>query len=605
MKLIGKYHDLSGGLVIGGHNVEAEKGNIYKMNILIGTPGRLLQHFSETAYFNCDNLKLLVVDEADRIMDEGFKDTLDEIFTYLPIYRTTFLFSATITKSLKSLVKMNLKSPEYITIHNIDSVMNDNSGSKELTLSNNTNNNNSNNITPINLLQYYSIIEPHEKVDTLYSFLNSHTNTKCIVFLSSTKQVRYFYEIFKRMKLKFNFFELYGRQKQEKRTYIFYNFLKKNNSVLFATDIASRGVDFPSVDWVIQLDCPDDMATYIHRVGRTARYKSKGNSLLFISQGEAKLVDELTSKSLVIKKIKINPTKIILSENPAILHLAKKAISSYVKSVHLNTNKSYFDIKNINIEELSLSYGLMMTPELKIVKKSQNDLKNAFHITNYDEGKSEGGKKLSKLQKLKEKIKMKKLQKTEQLNQQNDANETKDKEESDEEIDEDNEDVEEDFLKLKRKNPDSLEEIIIAEEKDEYVFQHKNIANTNNIKDGSFIENVKQKLEKNKEESRIIQKQRIIDKHKNDRLRSKARDYEKHHLNQEENNQGEENVEMEERNDRMETTKLNDSTKRNDKINVIKKNETSKINLSEINNSSLENKSNLALKLIREKGLLK
>ncbi len=572
------------------------------MNILIGTPGRLLQHFSETACFNCDNMKLLVIDEADRILDEGFQDTLDEIFSYLPIYRTTFLFSATITKSLKSLVKVNMKTPEYITINNIDAVLSENP-SKELALANKQNDT-SNNITPVNLQQYYSVIQTHEKVDTLYSFLNSHLNSKCIVFLSSTKQVRFYYEIFKKLKLKFNFFELYGRQKQEKRTYIFYNFLQKTNSVLFATDIASRGVDFPSVDWVIQLDCPEDMATYIHRVGRTARYKSKGNSLLFVSEVESKLVDELTTKGVSIKKIKINPSKIvtlkpilrsILSENPSILHLAQKAISSYVKSVHLNSNKNYFDIKNINVEELSLSYGLMMTPEMKIVKKSQNDLKNAIHLPRDDNGIGEG-KKLSKLQKLKEKIKMKKLQKTQALNEKEQANvnEKKNGDKDDLEKEENsNEDIEEEseeeFLKLKRKNEQTVEDLIDKDEGiKEYEFKHKNIAKTENTNSNNFVEKVKQKLERNKNDSKTMQKQRILEKHKNDRIRSKARDYEKHNINESLSEEEEEGSEVE------------NIEKSNPMVN-----NSSKINYKEIQNSTIENKSDLALKLIREKGLLK
>ena len=573
------------------------------MNILIGTPGRLLQHFSETAYFNCDNLKMLVIDEADRILDDGFKETLAEIFSYLPLTRTTLLFSATMTKSLKSLVKVNLKTPEYITIHNIDSVLNDNHESKELVLGTNSN---SNDVTPINLNQYYSFIEPHEKVDTLYSFLNSHPTTKCIVFLSSTKQVRYFYEIFRKLKLKFNFFELYGRQKQEKRTYIFYNFLKKNNSVLFATDIASRGIDFPLVDWVIQLDCPEDLATYIHRVGRTARYKSKGNSLLFVSQGESKFVEDLSNKKINVKKIKINPTKIvtlkpilrsILSENPSILHLAKKAISSYIKSVHLNTNKSFFDIKNINIEELALSFGLMMTPELTIVKKSQNNLKNALKVTKEEEGKP--AKKLSKLQKLKEKIKLKKIQKTEMLNNENAENGNKinvDLEassEEDENEDAENEDNDEDddnnFLKIKRTKGDLLEDTIekdIINDRD-YQFEQRNPYKDDAGKE-NFVEKVRSKLEKNKSESKIIQKQRIIEKHKYDRMRSKVKDYEKHQINNKDSDN--------------ETIPILKEVR---PVNVEISKPTSKIDFKEIQNSTIENKSKLALKLIMEKGLLK
>ena len=113
---IGKYFNFSVGLVIGGNNLEKEQKSVNQINILIGTPGRLLQHMSETPFFNADNLKILVIDEADRILDEGFENDINEILTYLPKNRQTLLFSATLTRNLKRLVKINIKSPEYINI---------------------------------------------------------------------------------------------------------------------------------------------------------------------------------------------------------------------------------------------------------------------------------------------------------------------------------------------------------------------------------------------------------------------------------------------------------------------------------------------------------
>jgi ATP-dependent RNA helicase DDX10/DBP4 len=130
-----------------------------------------------------------------------------------------------------------------------------------------------------------------EKMDTLFSFLKSHTKQKILIFVSSIKQVRYTYQAFKALKLSTNLFELHGKQHQNKRTAIYYQFVEKRQAVLICTDIAARGVDFPAVDWVIQLDAPEDKNTYIHRVGRTARYKSKGNALLFLLPSERAFVD--------------------------------------------------------------------------------------------------------------------------------------------------------------------------------------------------------------------------------------------------------------------------------------------------------------------------
>ena len=123
LRSFGGYHDLSAGLVIGGKDVKKEKEIIRSMNILICTPGRLLQHMDETADFNGDNLKCLVIDEVDRLMDMGFKDSIDQIMRNLPKTMQSLLFSATIGRKVKDLACVNLKAEhEYICIHDFDSV---------------------------------------------------------------------------------------------------------------------------------------------------------------------------------------------------------------------------------------------------------------------------------------------------------------------------------------------------------------------------------------------------------------------------------------------------------------------------------------------------
>jgi len=623
-RLVGKYHDFSIGLVIGGNSLEDEKSSLYKINILIGTPGRLSQHFTETANFNTDNVQILCIDEADRILDEGFEEALNEIISYLPSKkRQTLLFSATLSRDLKRMAKVSLKLPEYINVSNTDAFLsakvqvsvddssNNNKNAQidkiNLKLNNNKNikennlngndanseanaNSNANDLTPINLNQYYTVCETHEKTDFLFSFLKTHKTAKCLVFLSSCKQVRYYTEIFRRMKLGMTFLDLHGKQKQGKRTNIFYTFLNKKNSVLFATDIASRGVDFPSVDWVIQLDCPEDISTYIHRVGRTARYKSKGNSLLFVNKTEEKLVDILQSKNVKIKKIKINTSKVVglqpilrslISENSDLIHLAQKAIKSYLKSVYLQSRKDIFDIKAIDVQQLALSYGLVNLPEVKISRKSENEMKNLKKSVvngtdNSDEDSSDleieaedaelfqgaagisSNKKKSKLQKLKEKIAEKKQLKSkkeidELMMGSSEANLLVKKLR---EVKEEGKDVEQEqngFLKLKRKSDNRYHEGENEvnhnnnhSDKEEKKINKSFVVDTNAVisedknkkqqavlKTNDFYEKLKAKLVLNEDDDKIKEKARIHDKHRSDRLRSKQLDYEKHGLNDE------------------------------------------------------------------------
>ncbi len=158
-------------------------------------------------------------------------------------------------------------------------------------------------------MQYFMIVRPQDKINTFYSFLKSHSKQKILVFLSTCKQVRFYYEAFRKFKLGCPLYELQGHQKQKKRMAIYFTFCEKRYGVLLCTNIAARGLDFPQVDWVIQIDIPDQLDIYVHRVGRTARYRSDGNSLLLVSENELPLVEELKGKSINIHKIVQNPQR--------------------------------------------------------------------------------------------------------------------------------------------------------------------------------------------------------------------------------------------------------------------------------------------------------
>lgn len=117
LKKIGAEHDFSAGLIIGGKDLNFERKRVDRCNIIVCTPGRLLQHMDENHLFNCDNLKMLILDEADRILDLGFAQSMNAIIENLPVNRQTLLFSATQTKSVKDLARLSLKNPVYVSSH--------------------------------------------------------------------------------------------------------------------------------------------------------------------------------------------------------------------------------------------------------------------------------------------------------------------------------------------------------------------------------------------------------------------------------------------------------------------------------------------------------
>lgn len=116
------------------------------------------------------------------------------------------------------------------------------------------------------------------------------------------------YQMYKRMHPGVLLTEIHGKMKQSKRMATYYDFISQPAAILFATDLAARGLDFPSVDWVVQYDCPDSVASYIHRAGRTARYKSSGNGLLLLLPSEKNFINLLEQSKIPLKKVKANPS---------------------------------------------------------------------------------------------------------------------------------------------------------------------------------------------------------------------------------------------------------------------------------------------------------
>ncbi|KAI9705408.1 MAG: ATP-dependent RNA helicase dbp4 [Candelina mexicana] len=365
LRKIGRNHTFSAGLVIGGKSLLEERERLARMNILVCTPGRMLQHMDQTAAFEVDNLQMLVLDEADRIMDLGFQSTVDALVQHLPKERQTLLFSATQTKKVSDLARLSLRNPEYVAVHEAAT-----------------------SATPSTLQQYYIVTPLPEKIDTLWSFLRSNLKAKILVFLSSGKQVRFIYESFRHLQPGIPLLHLHGRQKQTARLDITTKFTTTKYCCLFATDVVARGLDFPAVDWVIQLDCPEDADTYIHRVGRTARYERNGRAVLFLDSSEKQgMLMRLAQKRVPIEIISVRPKKQrsirtqlqnMCFKDPELKYLGQKAFVSYVRSIHLQKDKEIFNVKELRLEEFSESLGLPGAPRIKFLKGDDaKRLKNA------------------------------------------------------------------------------------------------------------------------------------------------------------------------------------------------------------------------------------
>ncbi|XP_031487572.1 DEAD-box ATP-dependent RNA helicase 32-like isoform X1 [Nymphaea colorata] len=377
LEMVGKYHGFSAGRLIGGSkSVDIEKERVNGINILVCTPGRLLQHMDETPNFDCSQLQILVLDEADRILDLTFKKDLNAIISQLPRQRQTLLFSATQTKSVQDLARLSLKDPERLSVHE-ESVT----------------------ATPERLMQRSMIVPLDKKLDMLWSFIKSHLNAKILVFLSTCKQVKFVYEAFKKLRPGIPLKCLHGRMNQNKRMAIFFQYCEERRSVLFSTDVASRGLDFPAVEWVVQVDCPEDVAAYIHRVGRTARFSSGGRSLLFLMPSEKQVIINLQDAKIPVQMWKANNKKIqsisgalaaLLVQYPELRRLAERAFITYLKSLKWQASGLEFDWNSLPILEFSISYGLPMAPKCRFLNKKLQGGENG-HASETLETKIEKG----------------------------------------------------------------------------------------------------------------------------------------------------------------------------------------------------------------------
>ena len=380
LRNIGSHHNFSAGLLVGGKKeFGLEQQHVPKMNIVVATPGRLMQHLEQTAGFDVDRVCVLVLDEADRILDMGFRDQMVRILDYLPpgnssdeddednmdedtgsTGRQTMLFSATQTKRVADLAALSLYKPEYLGVHDKES-------SK----------------TPKGLEQSVMVVPLQHKLDAIFSFIKSHLKNKTIIFFSSCSQVRHVWEVFCKMQPGIPLMALHGKLSQAIRTKLYFDFLQRPHAVLFATDVASRGLDFPSVDWVVQADAPEDVDMYIHRVGRTARYTSGGKALLvLLPQEEEGMISALNESKIEVKSLSLNPKKAVMiskkaaavvAASPDMNLLAKKAFKSYIRSIHLMPNKQIFPgVTGLPLEEYAFSLGLASMPTIRFLKKLKN-----------------------------------------------------------------------------------------------------------------------------------------------------------------------------------------------------------------------------------------
>ncbi|ORZ15986.1 P-loop containing nucleoside triphosphate hydrolase protein [Lobosporangium transversale] len=483
-------HWIVPGIVIGGDKKKSEKARLRKgVNILVGTPGRLLDHLQNTKSFNVQSLRWLVLDEADRLLELGFEESMTAILKILdarvkfaasitsandttgiwPKKRQTVLCSATLSEDVQRLAGTSLIEPIYI------SAQKDASNKKDIpeaALATAEEKHTEKFSTPEQLKQNYVIVQAKLRLVTLTALLKSAFANKIkgpklpktVVFLSSCDSVDFHYELFahagKETKLELShdeylgqrfekdeeeqgdndherspefasganridskanrdeihkakrdaeranakktraqlslkgavlpdvpLFRLHGNLAQGMRTDTYFEFCKAPSGVLFATDVAARGLDLPDVSHIIQYDPPSDLKDYVHRVGRTARLGRDGEAILFLLPSEVKYLELLTAQGLPNQEVSVTSILMTLAppksneyqqpatdiqnsferynlHSPESMAIARAAFWAFVKSyaTHPSSEKHIFHIKNLHLGHIAKSFALREAP---------------------------------------------------------------------------------------------------------------------------------------------------------------------------------------------------------------------------------------------------
>jgi ATP-dependent RNA helicase DDX55/SPB4 len=364
-------------LLLGGTTTPAQDLSRFLKNcpnLLISTPGRLLELLS-SPHVHCpqSSFEVLVLDEADRVLDLGFKDDLQKILGRLPKQRRTGLFSASVSEAVGEIVRVGLRNPVKIAVK-VKSAAGDDKR------------------TPASLQMSYLLTQPSHKFPALLSLLSQldPTPQKTIVYLSTCAAVDYFQHILSALlPSQFSLLPLHGKHPPNVRQKNFSKYITAvTPTILLTTDVAARGLDIPQVDLVIQIDPPSDPKVFLHRCGRAGRAGRKGLSVIFLQPGREEdyipFLEVRKTPISLLKRPEISVTdedaKLVTSKmrkevlaDRALYDKGQRAFVSWVKAYSKHQASSIFRVADLDWTELGNAWGLVRLPKMPELKKWEGD----------------------------------------------------------------------------------------------------------------------------------------------------------------------------------------------------------------------------------------
>jgi ATP-dependent RNA helicase DDX55/SPB4 len=364
-------------LLLGGSTTTAQDLSTFlktSPNLLIATPGRLLELLS-SPHVHCpqSSFEVLVLDEADRLLDLGFKDDVQKILQRLPKQRRTGLFSASVSEAVDQLIRVGLRNPVRISVK-----VKSTSGALDKR-------------TPASLQLQYLLTPPTHKLPALGQLLEKlqPTPQKTIVYIATCYSVEYFQHILPTLLPDFTIVPLHGKQQPTVRRKNFTKYVDSlTPTILLTTDVAARGLDIPQVDLVVQLDPPTDPKAFIHRCGRAGRAGRKGLAVTMVTPGGEEdyihflsvrqtPVESLNDPEISVSADQAGDTtkkiREVVLQDRALHDKAQRGFVSWVRAYSKHQASSIFRVQDLAWEELGKAWGLLKMPVMPELKKWEGD----------------------------------------------------------------------------------------------------------------------------------------------------------------------------------------------------------------------------------------
>jgi ATP-dependent RNA helicase DDX55/SPB4 len=373
-------------LLLGGSVTPAQDLSAFlkrSPNILIGTPGRLLE-LLRSPHVHCpqSSFDALVMDEADRLLDLGFKEDLQKIISRLPKQRRTGLFSASMSEAVDQLIRVGLRNPVRIAVK-VKARAAPNGSGEDGKIEDKR--------TPASLQMSYLVTPASHKIPAMKQILAAlqPQPQKSILYLATCFSVDYFQHVLPEVLQGYAIIPLHGKHPDKVRRKNFNKFVDSvTPSILLTTDVAARGLDIPSVDLVFQLDPPSDPKTFIHRCGRAGRAGRRGLAVTLLTPGrEEDYVEFLQVRQTPISpltslEIKVTPQQAeattakirnLVRKDRALFDKAQRGFVSWVRAYSKHTASSIFPVAFLDWKELGDAWGLLTLPAMPELKKWDGD----------------------------------------------------------------------------------------------------------------------------------------------------------------------------------------------------------------------------------------